>query len=138
MVLTIVFNYCFWYIFPRTKDELDISTDSYKLITESQESVIVDNKAVPRAVDMNYNTTKGENVPNDVANSFVAFNIKTGKFTVCMFAKQKENIYVSSYVYPNTTDSNPFKINDNSSDIKAVATKNSMFACSNGVNSWDN
>lgn len=57
--------------------------------------------------------------------SFVTFNVTTGKFNVCLFAKSTGSYYVDSYKSKSAI----------AVDGVSIAA-GSMYACSNGINSW--
>jgi len=69
-------------------------------------------------------------------NSFVHFNDRTGKFTVCLIANNTGNIYVRSMAID--AGKKAKVLDDGNGLTRTIGSKETaiMFACSNGVNSW--
>lgn len=67
-----------------------------------------------------------------VSNSFVAFEVSSAKFTVCLFANKNGSYYVDNY---KQTD-DPTEIISIGRDILIKGAKGTMYACSDGQKSW--
>lgn len=75
--------------------------------------------------------------PSTVANSFVSFDVSTGKFTVCMIANTNGNVFVDNYKVTSDTEIGSLTTPSTDTNITSikVATDN-MIACSDGAKSW--
>lgn len=138
-----------YYLTETIADKLDLSKSDYKLHfkiaytgndTESADAyqhICYNNKDSSKICNDDENITElplktsyKDNIY--IINSFVFFQTSTGKFTVCLFANEKGNLYVPKYAYKSYKD-----IFKNISDsFVADAQIGQMFACSDGTNSW--
>lgn len=136
---------CSYYLTETIADKLELSKSDYKLhfkiVNVDNNTNEIKNIMYGKSYkEENYSVDKVEelplktsyNVDIDIINSFVYFQTSTGKFTVCLFANENGNLYVSKYAYK--LKNNIFKNISNS--FVADAQIGQMFACSDGTNSW--
>ena len=78
-------------------------------------------------------------VGETVENSFVHFDVSTGKFTVCLFANKAGSYYVDNYKLTSAkVFSYKVTVTENGSSVEksVTAPTGAMFACSDGTRSW--
>lgn len=116
------------------------STAIYYLDAGLADTFNISGKGYAFANDTTNNENKVANVDTNaaitsntvVSNSFVTFNVQTGKFIVCMFANNGGSYYVDNYKVVVAEGGTAPAIG--STGLKAA--NGTMYACSDGAQSW--
>ena len=120
----------YYYIDKNLADTFNISIDDYAMISN------VDFTGLSTEYNVDWKGPGEHQTKEDgdgVKNSFVYFDVSTGKFIVCMFANKSGKYYVDNYKITETT--NVFDNNDNKVAVP-WAEAETMYACSDGAKSW--